>query len=192
MLKYTAVKVLDYHEYLNFFSRNATLNYQTYLKVKPFLVTPFNEYWDFVYSLFSYDGEELANSHLFLGIEASDQLSATNPYLKNEKNYNETKQKIDNVHINFEEKNLLEIGEDEEQYDLMFFSNIQTYLVEDYFATMSENEYLDFVQNKASNQLKDGGKIQVAYRYNYKTKIRTSENFLNSLFKKKYVIDEID
>lgn len=137
MLKYAAVKVLDYHEYLDFFSRNDTLNYQTYLNVKPFLAPPFNEYWDFVYNLFSYDGEALANSRLFHGIEAIDQLSAINPYLKNEKNYNETKQKIDNVHINFEEKDLLQIGEGEEQYDLMFFSNIQSYLVENRFATMS-------------------------------------------------------
>lgn len=190
--KYAAIKTLDYQEYLDFFSRNDALNYQMYLKLRPFLIEPFNEYWDFVYDLFSLDGEKLANSHLFLGIEIDDQLVATNPYLKNEKTYNETKQKLDNVHINFEEKNLLEIGEGEEQYDLMFFSNIQSYLVEDYFATMSENAYLDFIQNKASRQLKDGGKIQMAYQYQYKIKIKTSESFLKTLFNKKYVIQEID
>lgn len=191
-LKCAAFKALNYKEYVNFFSRNDTLSYQMYLKLKPFLSTSFQEYWDFAYNLFFLDGERLSNSHLFLGIETAEQLVATNPYLKSEKNYNETKQKIDSIGINFEEKNLLEIGEGEEQYDLMFFSNIQSYLVEDYFATMKEDEYLDFIQNKASNQLKDGGKIQVAYRYKYKTKVRTSANFFSSLFKKKYVINEID
>ncbi len=191
-LKYVAFKILDYREYLNFFSRSDTLNYQTYLKVKPFLVSPFDEYWDFVYSLFSLDGEKLSNSRLFLGVETVEQLVGTNPYLKNEKAYNETKQRIDTVRINFEEKNLLEIGDGKEQYDLMFFSNIQSYLVEDCFATLKEDEYLDFIQNKASNQLKDGGKIQAAYRYQYKTKIRTSESFFKNLFKNKYVIKEID
>lgn len=190
--KCAALKALDYKEYVNFFSRNGTLNYQMYLKLKPFLNPPFQEYWDFVYNLFSLDGEKLSNSHLFLGIETAEQLVATNPYLKSEKNYSEVKQKIDGIGINFEEKNLLEIGEGEEQYDLMLFSNIQTYLVEDYFATMKENEYLNFIQNKASNQLKENGKIQVAYQYKYKTKIRTSENFISDLFKKNYVIDEID
>ncbi len=191
-LKCAALKALNYTEYVNFFSRNDTLNYQMYLKLRPFLNAPFQEYWDFAYNLFSLDGEKLSNSHLFLGIETAEQLVATNPYLKSEKNYNETKRKIDIVNINFEEKNLLEIGEGEEQYDLMFFSNIQTYLVEDYFATMKEAEYLDFIQNKASKQLKEEGQIQVAYRYKYKTKIRSSENFFSSLFKKKYVVDEID
>ncbi len=191
-LKYTAMKALNYKEYVDFFSRNNPLNYQTYLKIKPLLVAPFNEYWNFVYNLFSLDGQKLTNSRLFFGIETAEQLVATNPYLRNEKTYNETKQKLDNVHINFEEKNLLEIGEGEEQYDLMFFSNIQSYLVEDYFATMNETEYLDFIQNKASKQLREGGKIQVAYRYKYKANVATSKSFLTSLFKKNYSINEID
>ena len=56
------------------------------------------------------------------------------------------------MQINFLEKNLTELSDDK-KYDLILTSNIETYLVEDYFSPLTEEEYVDFVKNKLSKLL---------------------------------------
>lgn len=190
--KMAAMKAFSYQEYLQFFFGENRMEYGMYQKLIPFLPEPYLEYWNSMYQLFGNDGNALATSRL---LEQPSNIKNTilgNPYLYSEENYEQTKSRLSQVEISFVEKNVLEIGEGNEQYDAMFFSNIESYLVSDYFSTMSESEYLEFVQNKASKQLKEGGIIQVAYQYAYKTKIRATGNFLKRIFGTKFELKKID
>lgn len=170
-LKLAALNSLSYTEFLDFFSGENALNYNTYLRIKNSLEQPFLEYWDFLYELFSNDGKQLSKCRLFDTPTNLKNIILSNPYLRNEQNYNKTREKIKNVTIDFTDKNLLDIGkEEEEKYDLMLFSNIESYLVDDVFSTMSKEEYLEFIKNQASKQLRENGVIQIAYQYNYRYK----------------------
>lgn len=174
-LKMAAMKVFTYKEYLDFFLGDNPFDYNKYLKLRDHLEPIFMNYWDFIYETFAYSNERIMKSRLFDKPESLENTILSNPYLKSEENYELTRKRIDNVKITFEKKNVLEIGEGEETYDLMIFSNIESYLVNDVCAPMSEDEYLDFVHNKASKQLNDGGIIQIAYNYNYLNEVKDSK-----------------
>lgn len=192
--KYAALQAFSYQEYLTFFFGNSKLDYQMYLKLRPHLGANFQEYWDFIYKTFSYSSVQLTRSHLFHSFGSKENLILSNPYLKSEENYNQTKENIQKIPITFEEKNILEIGEGKETYDLMLFSNVESYVVRDAFHSMSEEEYMDFLQNKASRQLKPNGKIRCAYKYTYKYPRLTAlpKNAIKRLFASKYTLDKID
>lgn len=170
--KMAALKAFSYQEYLDFFLGEDRLSYNGYLKFRNNLEPIFQKYWDFIYETFSYSNKEIVKSRLFDKPLSKENTVLSNPYLKSPENYEITKQRIDEVDISFEKKNVLEIGEGSETYDLMLFSNIESYLVEDYYAPMCEEEYLDFIHNKASDQLNDGGVIQIAYKYEYQRKVK--------------------
>lgn len=191
-LKLAAMNTLTYQEYLSFFSGENFLSYQTYQKIKPNLNSPYKEYWDFLYEHFSYSNSEMKKSRLFDKQNSIEKIILSNPYLKSEQNYNKTKARLKEVEITFEEKNLLEIGEGEKTYDIMLFSNIESYLIEDIYSTMSEQEFIDFIQNKASKQLNEGGVIQVAYNYGYKTRKKIAGNLLKQIVNKKYQYDKLE
>ncbi len=187
-LKYAAMKCLTYQEYLAFFAGDNLLDYDTYSRLRPYLHQTLMNYWDFIYELFNKDNNAIKNSRLFQNSGTIGQIIGSNPYLKDEKAYNKTKNQLDNVKINFLEKNLTELSDDK-KYDLILTSNIETYLVEDYFATLTEEEYVDFVKNKLSKLLNRFGIIQIAYQYYYKTPLKVNKKI--NLFKK-YRISKID
>lgn len=187
-LKYSAMKCLDYEEYINFFIGENSYNYETYMKLRPYLSNIHQQYWDFVYQLFEKNNEALRNSRLLYKPGSLEQVINSNPYLKSKKAYNKTKENLDNVKITFLEKNLMELDEDK-KYDLILTSNIETYLVEDIFSPLKEEEYVDFIKNKLSKNLNKGGIIQIAYQYYYKTKLRVSSQFN---FYTKYKVNKID
>lgn len=190
--KIAAMSTFSYDDYLRFFLGDHRLSYQGYCMFRDNLDKQTQEYWDFIYACFSYDHKALMSSRFFSAPTSITNTILSNPYLSSEKDYNETKERLKDTIIEFEEKDILQIGEGEEEYDIMLFSNIESYLVEDCFHTISEEEYIDFIQNKASRQLKDGGVIQMAYQYQYKTKLALSGNFFQRLLKKKYKINRID
>lgn len=187
-LKYAAMKCLTYQEYLAFFAGDNLLDYDTYSRLRPYLHQTLMNYWDFIYELFNKDNNAIKNSRLFQNSGTIGQIIGSNPYLKDEKAYNKTKNQLDNVKINFLEKNLTELSDDK-KYDLILTSNIETYLVEDYFAPLTEEEYVDFVKNKLSKLLNRFGIIQIAYQYYYKTPLKVNKKI--NLFKK-YRISKID
>lgn len=197
--KMAALKAFSYQEYLDFFLGENKFSYNTYLKFRDNLEPIFQQYWDFIYETFNYSNKDIMKSRLFDKPTSIENVILSNPYLKSEENYELTRQRINDVDITFDKKNILEIGEGEETYDLMLFSNIETYLVDDFYATMSEDEYLDFIHNKASKQLNDGGIIQMAYNYEYlrKTKEEKKIGFLKinaskKIFKKRDYLESYE
>lgn len=191
-LKMAAIKAFSYQEYLNFFFGENKMSYEMYQRLSIFLPDTIKEYWNFMYEYFLNDGNTLMNSRM---LEKPSDIKNTilgNPYLYSEENYERTRSRINEVEISFTEKNVLEIGEDNELYDAMFFSNIESYLVSDCFSEMSEQEYINFVEKKASKQLKEGGIIQVAYQYGYKTRIKATEHFLKRIFSTKFKMQGLD
>lgn len=191
-LKLAAVKSLSYQEYLNFFFGENKMDYGIYQRLLPYLPTSVAEYWNHIYELFSNDGNALMNSRLLEKPSSIKNTILGNPYLYNEDNYERTRFRLNEVEISFEEKDILEIGEGRDLYDVMLFSNIESYLVSDCFSEMKEQEYIDFVENKASKQLKEGGVIQVAYQYGYKTKIKVTGSFLKRLLNTKFQFQKLD
>lgn len=191
-LKMAAMKAFSYQEYLNFFFGENKMPYEMYQRLLSFLPETVAIYWNHMYGIFSNDGNALMNSRL---LEKPSDIKNTilgNPYLYSEANYERTRSRLNEVEISFVEKDVLEIGEGKETYDAMFFSNIESYLVSDYFSTMGEQEYVDFIENKASKQLNEGGIIQMAYQYGYKTKIKATGNFLKRLFHTKFEFQRLD
>jgi len=181
--KMAAMKEFSYEEYLEFFLGEKSLDYSMYLRLKKHLSDSFIEYFDFLYKTFSYSGEAILSSRLFDSVVTKEKVVLSNPYLKSKENYNLTKQRLDSVSISFEEKNLLEIGNGSSMYDLMLFSNIESYLVDDVYSTMSQEEFLSFIKDQASKQLNAGGVIQIAYNYGYAYKDRSVQNTKNILKK---------
>lgn len=191
-LKMSAVKIFSYQEYLNFFFGEKKMPYDMYQRLLPFLPKQIKDYWDYMYAFFSNDGNALMNSRLFEKASSMKNTILGNPYLYSETNYKKTALRMNEVEIEFTEKNILEIGEENDKYDVMLFSNIESYLVSDYFSEMSESEYIDFIEKKASKQLNEGGVIQVAYQYGYKTKVKVTGNFLKRLLTTKFKVQGID
>lgn len=193
--KYAALEAFSYQEYLAFFFEENKLNYTMYLKLRPYLGAPFQEYWDFVYQTFSYVGTKIAKSLLFKNFDLKKTMILSNPYLKSEENYERTKESMKKMEVTFAEKNILEIGEETTTYDIMLFSNVETYLVEDNLEpVMSKEEFLTFIQKKASKQLKPGGVIQSAYQYLYKCpRIQPlPKNVFKRLVTSKWSLQKID
>lgn len=198
-LKLAAIQALDYNEFIYFFVKDPSLEkegnfnfkYEVYLKLRPFLPNEAMKYWDQIYEMFAYDGKQILESRLFhTGADNLDHILFSNPYLRTEKNYLKTKENCKDMTIDFEFKNLLEVGKgDEEKYDLMLFSNIESYLTEDLFGCMSEEEFSQFIEQEASKELKEGGTIQVAYQYNRSQSILVYGNFFQKLWKKNYVMN---
>lgn len=198
--KMAALKTFSYQEYLDFFLGEDRFAYNSYLKLRDNLEPIFREYWDFIYETFSYSNKAIMESRLFDKPTFIENTIASNPYLKSEENYELTRQRIDDVDITFEKKNVLEIGDGSETYDLMLFSNIETYLVGDNkLYPLNEEEFLDFIENKASKQLNDDGVIQMAYNYQYQWKVKKEKkigflkvNTAKKMYKKREYLESYE
>ncbi len=196
MLKYAAIKAFSYNEFFYFFIKNSKLEtegifcfrYELYLKLRPFLPLEVAEYWDNVYEIFGYDGKRILESRLFhSGANNIEHILFANPYLRTEKNYLKTKENMQHMDVEFEQKNLLEIGyNEEEKYDLMLFSNIEAYLIDENFGCMDENQFIQFIEEQVSQSLNENGVVQLAYQYEYHTPVTLYGNFLQRLCQRNY------
>ena len=208
-LKLAALKVLSYEEYLNFFCisddeelqregliyfrkkiglNENVLDFKTYLKVKPYLPEMCAFYWDLLYEEFQFDGKNLAMSPLFYPGTKRGAIE-TNTYLKNAENCALARDRIGHVEINFMERNLLEIHTLEDTYDVILLSNIYDYLTDEWYSVISTDEFNQYIEGKMAKCLNDGGKIAVAYQYNYQVKDYENSSLIKRILKQNYKLE---
>lgn len=206
-LKLAALQSLNYDEFLNFFCSCIDLesnvfmqkklqenpyvfDYNVYKKISNKLGLDVKHFWDLIYKEFNFDGKKIYNSMCF----TSDRKSAifANSYLKNEINYNRTKQMIQSVSVDFYFLDILKLHTLPKKYDCILLSNIYDYLVSDWYNVISGDEFNKYIQDNLSNNLKKGGIIGLAYQYHYKTKNQVYGSALKKLFSNKYTLEKIE
>lgn len=209
-LKLAALQALSYEEFLSFFclyedqelSNAGLISYQkrigendlafdfkTYLKIKPYLDDTSAFFWNLIYEDFQFDGKKLASSKLFFDGTRRGALK-NNEYLQSEEKYNQARENIKTVEINFMECNLLDVHTLPNTYDIMLFSNIYDYLTDEWYHVISEDAFVGYVEEKASQRLSEGGTIAVAYQYNYKVRNYTNPGLISRILGKNYTLDK--
>lgn len=208
-LKLAALQALSYEEFLNFFclyedqelSNSGLISYQkrigendlafdfkTYLSIKPYLDDTSAFFWNMLYEEFQFEGKKLASSKLFFDGTRRGALK-NNEYLQSEEKYNQAREIIRDVEISFIECNILDVHKLSSSYDIMLFSNIYDYLTDEWYHVISEDAFVSYVEEQASQRLNDGGTIAVAYQYNYKTKNYSNPGLINKILGKNYTLD---
>lgn len=175
-LKLVALQNLNYKEFLGFFMINDkndieknrnVLDYKVYInKLRKGLSKSVAENWDMLYENFNNNGYELRNSYIFNNKYDSNKLKIdSNIYLKNERIYYMTREKIKEkeIHlINCSYQNL-DILINVKRYDIILMSNISDYIKEIYEKDKNYLErYIKELEEKMKNK---GNKIICAYIY---------------------------
>ena len=208
-LKLAALQALTYEEFLNFFclyedqelsnvglisyqkrigENDSAFDFKTYLKIKPYLDDTSAFFWNMIYEEFQFDGKRLASSKLFFDSAKKGALK-NNEYLQSEDRYNQARESIKGVEIDFIECNILNVHTLPNMYDIMLFSNIYDYLTDEWYHVISEDSFVAYVEEQASQRLNEDGTIAVAYQYNYKTKSYTNHSLINRILGKNYTLD---
>lgn len=195
-LKIGAIKTLSLEEFINFFYNkcqfsisNNYYNKDYYKIIRNVLKKDVCLFWDNVFS--TYTSKELYKSFIFtddfLNLKT---LKKVNYYL-NSKNYNKLKNIIDDVNINYYDLDIKEISNMKKQYDLIFLSNISSYL-EKVYDTNDERVYL-YKFKYLLNSLKSNN---IVFAYLYSNLISSNSgiyNFklVNNIIGKYSIIDVI-
>jgi len=202
-LKKAAVKVLNYEEYLNYFcsAESIAINHgfiastsnvnpnekvmdvEVYKKIKIALPLDVCFYWDKMYEMFNYDGT-LLTKKVLLDVDKRSAI-INNNYLKNEKNYNKLKEIIDEIKTTYYDMDIMDIYSLDGQYDLVYLSNIYSYLTDPRISPMTKEEFNEYVETKLKNILSENGIISL-YQYNYKSHMSVYKNNLLKFLGKKY------
>lgn len=209
-LKIAALQALSYDEFLDFFclyeseeignistvyyqnkigENDAAFSFKTYLRIKPYLDETSAFFWNLIYEDFQFDGKKVASSSLFFSGTRTNALK-NNSYLKNEESYQKARERINDVEINYVECNLLDVHKLSGTYDIMLFSNVYDYLVDEWYRVTSEAEFVAYIENQASQRLNDNGTIAVAYQYGYKTRNYASQSLIKRILGKDYTLNK--
>ena len=158
-LKIAAIKALNEEEFIKYFFKSeyySEFDNDIYDKVRKFLSPWAMKFWDSLYNFF--DGYEIYNSTLFSSEPYNLQhQKERNPYLNN---YDELKNRIEIVNINYHEGNVYNIlNKLEKKYDFINLSSII------YYEPNLLKNYKEFVIN--NKNINDEG-IILTYLYKLK------------------------
>lgn len=164
-LKIAAIKALNEDEFIKYFFKSkyySEFDNDIYDKVRKFLSPWAMNFWDSLYNFF--DGYEIYNSTLFSSEPYNLQhQKERNPYLNN---YDDLKNRIENVNVNYHEGNVCNIlNKLEKKYDFINLSSII------YYDSDLLKNYKEFVINNKS--INDNG-IILTYLYKLKNEILTA------------------
>ena len=209
-LKLAALQALSYEEFLEFFclyqkqelsnvgitpvqrrigENELAFSFKTYLKLKPYLDETSAFFWNLLYEDFQFDGKKLASSKLFYDGNRESAIKK-NYYLNSEESYLQAREKTRNIDVNFEACNLLDVHNLAEQYDIVLFSNIYSYLVDEWYDIIGEEEFVKYVKENVSQILTENGVVAVFYQYNYKT--YTNPSLINRILGKGYIVNKCE
>ncbi len=131
LLKIGAIKTLSKDEFLNFFSfigKEEEMGI-TFDKISKYLDPVSLEFWESLYDYFEY--YEVSSSMLFNSSYVNRKVAENyNPYLQDEKSYNELREKLQDVKLNLVDGNIYNLvkeGYFKEPFDLANVSNILGY-----------------------------------------------------------------
>lgn len=126
-LKIAALKSLNYHEYLSFFSCQSKNRFskKIYEKIIPYLDSDTEYFWSSIFSL--YDAKVIGFSNLFVMVN-SKKFKLNNPYLESKEEYELLKSKIKDIDLKLICKDIFElVNELTDKYNLINLSNIVDY-----------------------------------------------------------------
>lgn len=208
-LKLAALKVLSYQEYLKFFTdsesrktkyisfvpiekkikeNHQVFDYKVYLSIRPSLKEDCALYWDMLYEDFQFNGSYLNDSGLLIGRDKKTVVS-NNLYLKDSKNYEEARKKIEEIEIKFFSLDMLNIHTLPYKYDIVILSSVYEYLTGKWYHVISDEEFREYVTNGIENILKEKGIVVLAYQY-HSSKNQSYKASLKQLFQKQYSFKE--
>lgn len=165
-LKETAIEQLSLEEFFEFFSYHSyptlfrtnrkTFSKEKYNQIAESLSKKDYESYLFWRKLLKYNSGIKIRQNLFSKDEDQYRIQSHKiPYLKDEENFNKTKEVLQNVKIKFITGNINEITL-EKQYDNIFLSNLADY------QAISKTKKL---YEKLINNLTEEGKIMISYMY---------------------------
>lgn len=167
-LKMAAVKTLSYTEFLDYFLLENNLNamnYQLFQKVKKELTNEILNFWEALYKEVGYDGIRLRNSSLFHNLYDTNQKKLMSNLYLEEDNFKKLKEKMKLEKVTFIESSLLNLMDKcNENYDLIFLSNISDYLSSMFSDNLLEN-YNDKIIIPLKKKLSKNGKLYFIYQY---------------------------
>lgn len=126
-LKIAALKSLNYHEYLSFFSCQSKNRFskKIYEKIIPYLDSDTEYFWSSIFSL--YDAKVIGFSNLFVMVN-NNKFKQNNPYLESKEEYELLKSKIKDIDLKLIYKDIFElVNELTDKYNLINLSNIVDY-----------------------------------------------------------------
>lgn len=209
-LKLAALQALSYEEFLDFFclydgeeisnagtvyfqkkigENDCAFSFKTYLQIKPYLDETSAFFWNLIYEDFQFDGKKLATSSLFYSGTRYNALK-NNAYLRDEESYLKARNMINNVQINYIECNLLEVHKLSDIYDIMLFSNVYDYLIDEWYNVISEEDFVDYIESQASQRLSENGTIAVAYQYGYKKRNYANQSLVKRILGQVYTLEK--
>ena len=209
-LKLAALQALSYEEFLDFFclydgeeisnagtvyfqkkigENDCAFSFKTYLQIKPYLDETSAFFWNLIYEDFQFDGKKLATSSLFYSGTRYSALK-NNAYLRDEESYLKARNMINNIQINYIECNLLEVHKLSDIYDIMLFSNVYDYLIDEWYNVISEEDFVDYIESQASQRLSENGTIAVAYQYGYKKRNYANQSLVKRILGQDYTLEK--
>ena len=174
-LKKAAIIELEYNEFIDYFfvskyiKSKKTFNRNTYDKIKKSLTENSRIYWDYIYK--NYTDTQIRTSKLFKNSSFSkNTIKYINPYLKEEQ-YLILKEKLKNFNLNFINSDIRDLKDKiNDKFDYIYLSNIAFY-----FKNKTSLIELKEIVLKLKKLLKENGRLDIIYLYNYK-----DDYFLNT------------
>ena len=177
-LKKAAITLLSRNEFLSFFAykngmfenNSMTFNKKIYQKLREIIKEDDLEvayFWDYLFK--KYSGLRIRKRLFIFGENPKSEETKLNAYLQDDLSYNEIKNKINNININFIQNDLHKI-ELNNKYDNIILSNLFTYC---------SSDQINLLFKKMYNLLNDNGIMQVAYLYQVDKNNLYNEETLN-------------
>lgn len=166
-LKLSAVKILSYQEFNEFFIGPSRFCVDLYSKVSHLLEDDIKLFWDSIYE--NYNVKDVIDK-LFMKTDYVKTSGIYNLYLK-EENYNLLKSILltENIEISFIQSDVLDLyNKISGNYDYIFLSNIVDYL-SNYYNNESKKNYINYINNFLIKNI-NVNKIYFCYIYNYNLK----------------------
>ncbi len=172
-LKFTAIKILSYTEFLKFFGtkyNNTGLGYELYKKIRTNLNNNTRAFFDSTYEENSYSGSKIIKSEKYFRRRGDLSLKPAkiiNIYLKNERNYLKLRNIIKDQKLTFIQSDIVGISKkiqpSKEKIDLINISNVINYLSTSVKSDDPEKYIINLLTDLGKNLNKNGKIIFYAY-----------------------------
>ena len=177
-LRMALILSFDYEDYFSFFdklsiaSRSESQEYEIFLRIKPFILPPYDFFWEELYRENSLRNKHNSMQPGLLGRICMHYIpdctsKLRNRWLYNQNEYEKTKQNLQKCNISFKCLNVLDITQNFlGEYDRILLSNIADYLQAP-FIDFDNKKFDAFIRNELATILNANGEILAAYIYHF-------------------------
>lgn len=180
-LKWNALKVLSYKDFINFFMRgNSAFSNHSYQKIKPDLTTNCDLFFQSLYHSYK-TGNFIREGHIFNNtFDVWNNKVNNSIYLKSETSFNKAKNSISDKRFIWIESDIQDF-ESIEKFDFIMLSNVADYSHKMFLHDTHQESFKTKVVEKYLNMLNNKGSIMFAYIFDYENKNKSDvRNILNN------------